>query len=48
MRKLIEICGNCKTYRYDDPASEGGCLKTRGKLLSPLAPVCNDYEPKKR
>lgn len=47
MKNLIEICGNCITYKYDNPASEGGCLKTKGKTLSPLAPVCNDYTPKK-
>lgn len=45
---LIEICGNCQTYKFDNPAHEGGCSKAKSKTLSPLAPVCSDYKPKKR
>lgn len=46
---LIEICGNCQTYKYTgNPADNGGCTKAKGKTLSPLASVCNDYKPKRR
>ena len=45
---LLEICGNCQTYKYDkNPSRKGGCRKTKG-ILSPLASVCDDYKPKRR
>ena len=46
---LIEICGNCITYRYhNNPSKHGCCSKIKGKTLSPLAETCGDYQPKRR
>lgn len=45
---LIKICGNCKTYSYNNgPGNNGGCKKTKGETTSPLAPACKEFNSKR-
>ena len=46
---LIRICGNCKTYSYNNgPSKNGGCQKDNGETTSPLSPACKEFNSKKR
>ena len=46
---LIKICGNCKTYHYNNgPGYNGGCTNNNGETTSPLSDACEKFNPKKR
>ena len=44
---LIKICGNCKTYQYNNgPGRNGGCSNSNGETTSPLSTACEKFNSK--